>query len=187
MTINYDNQPEIDEDRCDTITLAASALLLSMPDTVDNITDHIDGTFRDPFTAGLQSFFVALITGVTPPDGISFDFYSRERTSSFNADFPHLGPSLIVAYHFAAVEEDETEPAINLNLSSISQGSAHISYSLPAGTPASINVFDVSGSLVEILEAPSGDHCVTYHGAPGVYFVQLQTADKVVSGKVIVI
>lgn len=101
---------------------------------------------------------------------------------------PGIHPRLWLNYHGTGVSEERSDDAA-LHVSPISTGAAEVSYSLQASTHATLAVYDASGSLVETLldgSVSSGSHRLTLDGS-GVYFVRLETHDKTVVKKTVII
>jgi hypothetical protein len=115
---------------------------------------------------------------------IEVDLVSSDNTN------PDLYPRLYVNYHYEdACEETPTDRAL-LEVNSLSANQVSISFSLPAAVRASLAIYDASGSLVETLMDGTpgpGDHTLTWDGAPGIYFVRLETPGRVLTEKLIIL
>ncbi|MEA3310671.1 MAG: DNRLRE domain-containing protein [candidate division WOR-3 bacterium] len=88
-----------------------------------------------------------------------------------------LRPKLRVRYK-TGICEAKNKPGLKIQVSPVSTGAAEIKFSLPTSTSVSLMIYDASGALVQTLmdeSVGSGDHYVIWDGAPGVYFVRLET------------
>jgi len=104
----------------------------------------------------------------------SWDFYSKDWQGDTN-----LLPQLYMTYKInTGVSEDKARETAYLSVSPLSSGAVEVSYTLPSATPATLRVYDASGALVETLvdcAVESGEHSFSWDGAPGVYFIGLET------------
>jgi len=189
-TINYDNQPDIMEDGIDTVTLDNSGLFMNDPGFFQlDATETILAMWLAKMNMHALRAMAAAFTGTV----YSFDFNSRNKTSSFNAaahpdaNPAYYGPLLIVEYHTASITE-EPAPSIEFTVSPVSSGAVGIGFSLPSSTFARLAVYDASGALVETLDVPSGNHSLTWNaGNSGVYFIKLEAGDLHLTRKAIVL
>lgn len=97
-------------------------------------------------------------------------------------------PKLWINYWLNDVEERPGEAA-SLNVSSVSNRSITVSYSLPVHTPARIHIYDASGVLVEAVEADhaSGNHSLSWDGEAGVYFIKLIQGSRTITRKAVIL
>lgn len=103
---------------------------------------------------------------------------------------PDISPKLFVEYHFGGGAEEEAASGSEFHVSPISTSAVGINFSLPVVTPATLKVYDASGALVETLvdgSVASGDHTMTWNGAPGIYFVRLEVGNTVFTEKTVIV
>jgi hypothetical protein len=83
-----------------------------------------------------------------------------------------------------------TAPAVGVNLSSPTRGSAAVSWSLPSAGPLSIRVYDVTGRVVarrDVAAAMTGTASVDLRRlAAGVYLVKLSSGNLAWTRKLVV-
>ena len=150
------------------------------------------GVFEVDVTLIMQSW----VYGEFPNHGFYIDV--PDRGSWVDIDFAsreHQGtgfvPRLYVEYFYDDIAEEQTEAGLDFYVSSISTGAAEINFSLPTPADVSVMVYDASGTLIETLmdgSIATGSHRFVWNAArPGVYFVRLETRNKTVVRKTVII
>lgn len=106
--------------------------------------------------------------------------------SSENSD-PDVRPRMFTEYHHGGVEEKDAARGASLDVSCVASGSANINYTLPSSTSATLSVYDASGSLIHCFSVNSGLNSLSWEGDAGVYFVRLETPDRILTDKFILV
>ena len=102
-----------------------------------------------------------------------------------------LHPRLWMDYDLVGINEEDEVLDNTLIISQVSPGRVEMSFNLPRAAPTSLAVYDAAGSLVRTLvdgSIATGFHRIVWNATrPGVYFVRLETRNKTVVRKTVII
>jgi len=139
------------------------------------VQDWVDGTVSN------HGFYLSV-----PDQGVEIFAHLASKELSD----PDIHPILWLNYHGGGVSEERKDDAVRLHVSSLSFGAIEVNFSLSTTTSATLKVYDASGALVQTLmdeSVGSGDHYVIWDGAPGVYFVRLETPNSTSVRKLVLV
>ncbi|MBD3285304.1 DNRLRE domain-containing protein [candidate division WOR-3 bacterium] len=175
-TANYNNMPAWDDGQSVMVDLPDMNGAWLDLDLTDLIKPEPGDTWPD-----FSSFYLFAV------DPGSWDFFSKDcDTCAYLAD-NELTPKLYLTWEVTTGTEEKPLEVADFNVPQQSVDGLAIDYYIPTGQSAFISIFDASGSLVETLDAETGNHSVVRALSPGVYFIRMNTGDFVISRKAIVI
>ena|GEM_PF-3161463 len=172
--VNYNNMPDVFE--------GPSVTGTNLPDMAGSwysadVTPIVDSWLNGYDYVGFY------VTADNP--FMSWDFFSKDcDTCAFLAD-NEITPKLYLTWEITTGTCEELPEAIYFNATAFMPGEIKIDYSLPKGQTATLKVYDASGSVVETLDARSGNHSVIWNSPPGVYFVRLVSGSQTIVKKVV--